>query len=43
MHNNLPAYFSTIKRTLPTELPTEIRALMYTFAEHSVRSALLIY
>ena len=49
MHNNLPAYFSTMKPTLPTVCSRyEIRALLFhlpyvrhTFAEHSVRFCLI--
>ena len=48
MHNNLPAYFSTMKSTLPTVCSRyEFRApvfhlpyIRHTFAEHSVRLCL---
>ena len=49
MHNNLPAYFSTMKPTLPTVYSRyDIRApvfhlsyIRHTFAEHSVRFCLI--
>ena len=49
MHNNLSAYFSTMKPILPTVCSRyEIRALVFhlpyirhTFAEHSVRFCLI--
>ena len=49
MHNNLPAYFSTMKPTLPTVCSRyEIRApvfhlpyIRHTFAEHSIRFCLI--
>ena len=49
MNNNLPAYFSTMKPTVPTVCSRyEIRApvfhlpyIRHTFAEHSVRFCLI--